>query len=179
MTKEEVEEHIIKVPEFTKSINLTQSNANKIELVLGDYQIEVRDGKTYAVKKKPVYPKSYEECCNIMSGISWERCLQYSTMPSYKFEEDLRDVLDILRKLLICRNAYWKIAGVQMGLGKPWKPDWCNEKIKYCLVDVPIYGGICKRQCEAKHVLAFPTEEMRDIFYENFKDLIEHCKTLL
>ena len=26
---------------------------------------------------------------------------------------------------------------------------------------------------------AFPTEEMRDAFYENFKDLIEQCKELL
>ena len=28
-------------------------------------------------------------------------------------------------------------------------------------------------------VLAFPTKEMRDAFYENFKDLIEQCKELL
>ena len=28
-------------------------------------------------------------------------------------------------------------------------------------------------------ILAFPTEEMRDAFYENFKDLIEQCKELL
>jgi hypothetical protein len=28
-------------------------------------------------------------------------------------------------------------------------------------------------------ILAFPTEEMRDTFYENFKDLIEQCKELL
>ena len=28
-------------------------------------------------------------------------------------------------------------------------------------------------------ILTFPTEEMRDAFYENFKDLIEGCKELL
>jgi hypothetical protein len=28
-------------------------------------------------------------------------------------------------------------------------------------------------------ILAFPTEEMRDAFYENFKYLIEECKELL
>ena len=28
-------------------------------------------------------------------------------------------------------------------------------------------------------VLSFPTAEMRDVFYENFKDLIEQCKELL
>ena len=29
------------------------------------------------------------------------------------------------------------------------------------------------------HILSFPTEEMRDAFYENFKDLIELCKEFL
>lgn len=28
-------------------------------------------------------------------------------------------------------------------------------------------------------ILSFPTEEMRNIFYENFKDLIEECKEFL
>ena len=28
-------------------------------------------------------------------------------------------------------------------------------------------------------ILVFPTKEMRDAFYENFKDLIEECKELL
>ena len=66
-----------------------------------------------------------------------------------------------------------------MGLGKPWGLDWCNEKIKYCLVNIPIYGGVCKRQyTDIKCILAFPTEEMRDAFYENFKDLIEKYKEL-
>lgn len=28
-------------------------------------------------------------------------------------------------------------------------------------------------------ILIFPTEEIRDIFYENFQDKIEECKELL
>ena len=38
--------------------------ADEVELNLGDYEIEVRDGRTYAVKKKPKYPTTYEECFN-------------------------------------------------------------------------------------------------------------------
>lgn len=33
--------------------------------------------------------------------------------------------------------------------------------------------------CIANYLLDFPTAEMRDAFYENFKDLIEQCKELL
>ena len=34
----------------------SENYEDEVELQLGDYEIEVRDGKTYAVKKKPVYP---------------------------------------------------------------------------------------------------------------------------
>ena len=148
--------------------------ADEVELNLGDYKIEVRDGRTYAVKKKPVYPKDYKKCCQIVGGIAFERHLQYDTIPSYKFEEDLRDTLENLRKLTICRNAYWKIAGEQMGLVKPWEPDWDNLSTNHEFIKVSkgcfIYSS---------RVLVFPTEEMRDAFYENFKDLIESCKEFL
>lgn len=158
--------------------------ADEVELNLGDYKIEVRDGRTYAVKKKPVYPNDYKKCCLIVGGIAFERHLQYDTTPSYKFEEDLRDSLEILRKLTICRNAYWKIAGEQMGLGKPWKPDYTDESyeqgspIKYVIY----YTGthiIKGQKCTPSYILSFPTEEMRDTFYENFRNEIEQCKELL
>jgi hypothetical protein len=44
---------------------------DEVELNLGDYEIEVRDGKTYAVKKKSKYPITYEECCGIL-GITFD-----------------------------------------------------------------------------------------------------------
>ena len=34
---------------------------DEVELQLGDYEIEVRNGKTYAVRKKSVFPKTYDE----------------------------------------------------------------------------------------------------------------------
>ena len=82
-------------------------------------------------------------------------------------------------KLLICRAAYWKIAGDQMGLGKPWKPDWLNtEQDKFVLYTHN--NVICLNRFVLGHsVLAFPTAEMREAFLENFKGLIEMCKELL
>ena len=38
--------------------------ADEVELNLGDYEIEVREGRTFAVKKKSKYPKTYVECCD-------------------------------------------------------------------------------------------------------------------
>ena len=152
--------------------------ADEVEVILGDYEFVLKDGKTYFVKKKPIYPKNYKKCCQIVGGIASERHLQYDTIPSYKFEEDLRDSLETLRKLYICRDAYWKIAGEQMGLGKPWKPDWNNVSDKHCIYF--IIGEIWLTECQTRQcTLAFPTAEMSDAFYDNFKELFDKCNELL
>lgn len=96
-------------------------------------------------KKKKEYPKTYEECCMVLQ----DACMTHKG--GYK-----SNLIQTLQKLLICRDAYWKIAGEEMGLGKPWEPYYTNTM-----------------------VLSFPTEEMRDAFYENFKSEIESCKELL
>ena len=148
----------------TASVIFNSENyEDEVELQLGDYEIEVRDGKTYAVKKKPVYPKTYEECKEMLDENMY-----------YGFS-----VFKTLQNLIICRDAYWKIAGEEMGLGKTWKPDWkhLNRKF-YCIYNSK--NNIVKNVTYGENkILAFPTEEIRDAFYENFKDLIESCKELL
>ena len=116
------------------------------------------------------YPKSYEECCKVLN--LGEDGRLYTK--GYK-----SSLIQDLQKLLICRDAYWRIAGVQMGLGKPWKPDWkAGDQKKYCIYND--CDNIAKGGWHfANTILAFPTEEMRDAFYENFKTEIEICKELL
>jgi hypothetical protein len=66
-----------------------------------------------------------------------------------------------------------------MGLGKPWKPNWEDESDKFTIEY--FYNNIdtdTLRTYES-HMFAFPTAEMRDAFYENFKEEIEECKELL
>lgn len=141
--------------------------ADEVELYLGDYEIKVRDGRTFAVKKKPVYPKTIEECVKLL-GVDFRLDID-----SYK-----RKLMAYFYRLILCRDAYWKIAGEQMGLGKPWEPDWNEATAKYTIV--VIENKLEKRYALTQnYILAFPTIEMRDTFYENFKDLIENCKELL
>ena len=144
----------------------TQNYENEVELQLDDYEVVVRDGKTYAVRKKPAYPTTYEECRAMLN-------YNIGSMSGYK-----ASLLASLQDLLICRDAYWKIAGEEMGLGKSWEPDWSTSEPKYVLACT--CNGT-EKQWETTYckTLAFPTEEMRDVFFENFKDLIECCKALL
>ena len=80
-----------------------------------------------------------------------------------------------------CRDAYWKVYGEQMELGKPWKPDWDDDEwsdMYYISFDGKHIDKEKGYPC-CNMILIFPTAEMRDTFYENFKSLIENCKELL
>ena len=116
---------------------------------------------------KSTYPGSYEECCYILDIDFID-----NDAKGYKYEQ-----LYNLQKLLICRDAYWKIAGEQMGLRKPWKPDW-DGKTHYVIENHR--GDVsADLRWNTNAILVFPTEEMRDAFYENFIDLINECKDFI
>jgi hypothetical protein len=118
-------------------------------------------------KKKKEYPKTYEECSKI-APMTWGGV-------SFKHYNEL---LSSFYKLIICRDAYWKLYGEEMGLGKPWKPDWSIYEHKFCLgTDKDKVIEECVTT--GNRILAFPTKEIRDAFYENFKEEIERCKELL
>ena len=155
------------------------------------YEFECIENNEIILKlKQPVYPKTYEECCEVLVGRKpnpneipfdeMELCLVDSdNTQNIEFQNQYLFQLNYLFRLLMCRDAYWRIAGEQMGLGKPWEPDWSNhDTVKYCII---IDSNIISRQTNRNRqfTLSFPMREMRDAFYENFKDFIEKCKELL
>lgn len=161
---------------------------DELEYMVPDgYEIsEASKDKVFIKPIKSKYPKTYGECCDALS------IEPYYNLKYHTYEEGFHELatsnelialqgkLNIFGKLLICRKAYWKIAGEEMGLGKPWEPkhDY-DEEIFFIYCDR--VNGINKGQGfpTENYVLTFPTAEMRDTFYENFKDLIERCKELL
>ena len=67
-----------------------------------------------------------------------------------------------------------------MGLDKPWEPEYVAlEDNTYFTIQT--FNGEIDRSATSHRnaILAFTTIEMRDVFYKNFKDLIEQCKELL
>ena len=114
---------------------------------------------------KPVYPKTYEECREILNE-------QADVTYGYN-----RDILHNLQVLLVCRDAYWKIVGEQMGLSGSWKPNWSdtNEEVYGIQLSTDDTNMIYHESAS----FTFPTEEILNEFCKNFKDLIEQCKELL
>lgn len=109
------------------------------------------------------YPKTYEECAEILL----ERASVRNDI-GYK-----GDLLINLQRLLICRDAYWLIYN-------NWKPthkSGCDNTI----YNIHRFNEeVIKSATLHRHsLLEFPTEEMRDKFYENFKTLIFACKELI
>ena len=139
------------------------SYLNKIGPTVEEYLESV---KKY--RKSNQYPKTYGECRDALSLGEDDKLYT----KGYK-----ASLIQDFHKLIICRNAYWKIAGEQMGLGKPWRPSkyenvYCIFRFKGDIVkDNFVFGDSL--------ILEFPTEEMRDAFLENFGHLIELCKELL
>lgn len=147
-----------------------QDFGDKVRIRLGgDYEVKVEDNITYIVKKQPQYPKTYEECYDEDNN----------ELHFIYVDKNERDLYESFIKLIRCRNAYWKIAGEQMGLGKPWEPDWTDNYQKKWTIN--FYQGEIELTSETNvgFILAFPTKEMRDAFFENFKYLIKKCMRLI
>ena len=113
--------------------------------------------------KKISFPKSYDECCKILL----ERASSRNNI-GYKGE-----LIVNFQKLILCRNAYWFVYN-------NWKPthkSGCDNTIYtiHRFNEEVIKGATSHRHS----LLEFPTEEMRNEFYENFKTLIFACKELI
>ena len=149
------------------TIRLVEAQGTLISLSDG-YELRMYGDGVIVVKKHPQYPKTYKECCDVL-GLN----TMSNDVNGYKHELLIR-----FQELLIARDAYWKIAGEQMELGKSWKPDWKDDSDKYfiCYIKNELWMSNIS---DCNRFLVFPTAEMRDEFYENFKGLIEKCKELL
>ena len=136
-------------------------------------------------KKKKEYPKTYEECCGILGLLNVDLCFNadYRSFDASKEQWKKLGLMNQFYQLLICRDAYWKIAGEEMGLGKPWEPDYDSGCDKFGIICM---DGVVQKSNSTTNwerhlnkVFDFPTEEVRDAFKENFDPDIEICKELL
>ena len=151
---------------FENIVFPNENYADKVELCLGDdYEIVVEGGRTFVQRKKPKYPTTYEECCGVL-GMTYD----YPNIGMVSSKECC--LYSRFIRLIRCRDAYWNIAD-------NWEPDWNDNYQKKWIINFYQDKINLTNGTNVHFVLVFPTEEMRNAFYENFKDLIEKCKELL
>ena len=125
------------------------------------------------VKKRPAYPKTYEEACKIL-GFK-EPYKQEINANNSKYES----ILLTFYRLLLCRDAFWFVAGQELELEGNWKPDIVNGVYTASIINRS--GNVVKDSgfdCENK-LLMFHSDEVRNKFLESFGHLITVCKELI
>ena len=123
-------------------------------------------------------PKSWEDlmtvkgyCVDTFSKIEncCEECYTYKKNKNIFPTKEEAEACLALAQLCQLRDRY----------NDGWKPDWEDDgEIKYC---IEFFKGKIEKECHyvTKRVLCFRTQELRDEFLENFRDLIKIAKPLL
>lgn len=118
-------------------------------------------------KKASKYPQTYEECLKVLHI--------YNGLPDVEIWNAKPSECELFEKLIRlrrCRDAYWKLAG-------DWQPDWSDPDNTYYCIRVRL-NEVTKSQAHRENrFLVFPTEEMRDAFYDAFYSDIVDCKEFL
>jgi hypothetical protein len=143
------------------------------------YDDVVFDKETNKIKfvKKDSKPRSWEEYCKQVrdtfcfaidaEGYVTEQNRRVNPFVNeFNIEEEAK-AINALCKLIQLRDAWWG----------DWKPDWNSSDWKFIICVES--NKIRKASLCSNHCLAFPTIEMRDEFFETFRDLIEEAKSLL
>lgn len=82
--------------------------------------------------------------------------------------KELAQAILALCQLLYLRDIY----------NDGWQPDWKDRKQIYIIVSRDNAIG-CFENNTVSYPMAFKTSKLRDLFFENFKDLLEIAKPLL
>lgn len=142
-------------------ISLTKEKEGKYKVILPKHtKLEVINGEYYLIEDlSSKFPKTFNECAETLCFPSVDVMVGYQNILLEKYQQ-----------LIICRDAYWAILD--------WKPDYNDNKLKY-VIEYSYNEVGFERYQKTSRLLAFPTEEIRDIFYKNFKTLINDCKELI
>ena len=163
------------------SYKLSVHSGSKVEISFNPETHELinEDGIWYVVEKHPEYPLKFDDCANIVYGeMSWTN-LGISMTIGDLLDMQLEDKMCDLTRLIICRNAYWKLYGERNNLGKPWMPNFSGVGVNYGLYNLNNEIVKIDSVTSVNLILTFPNAKMRDKFYNNFRELIESCKEFL
>ena len=132
------------------------------------------------VLKKIERPRTWEEYCDKMKG----KTSYYVSSYDYEVKSSLFGDTPLVEEFdnkedAVAFDAFCKLRKMRKDWVKEWKPDWTNiYQPKYAIANSSnkLVDCTCR---EISHPLSFPTEEMRDEFFNCFKDLLEQAKSLL
>lgn len=165
LNKSKMEERTIKIS-LEKAIEWYKQGGDLKEVALQAFSEEELKDK--------VFPKSWNEY-NTKACYNDNRFNAGSIPGSADYchfaTKEEAEAFVALGKLIQLRNEYWR-------LDNNWQPNWSNRDMKFA---IGYENNKIARDCFHfnSQILVFRTAELRDKFYENFKDLIEEAKMFL
>ena len=151
----------------------------KIQVPVG-YEIDKENStfeKIIFKKDEKWLPKTWEDLQNI-KGSYVDRDSTVCDCAEHNTSIRNRNIFPTREEAEACK-ALAQLCQLRDRYNDGWKPDWNNGKeYKYSIV---INHGrpFVETYFNVQKVLSFKTEELRDKFLENFRDLIEIAKPLL
>ena len=142
------------------------------------YEVDTEKSTFEHIIFKPIQkqlPKSWEELdeikgwfVNTGSGTEYTQVGTYRHNRNVFATEEQAEAAVALAQLTQLREVY----------RQGWKPDWKDGSLKYSIdkYEGKIVGDLYFNR---SYFLAFQSEEVRDLFLTNFKDLIEKASPLL
>ena len=122
-------------------------------------------------------PKSWEELKNI-KGVFLSLNANISPFNNYHTEDKTnrniiptKELAEEILQFIQLSQCYYRYIG-------DWRPDWTKPIYKH-LIRVFRDELAVESYQNTRHFFAFPTTEMRDEFYTNFKEQLEKCKSLV
>lgn len=159
--------------------NINDMETKEIIIPQGWEIDEVRGNKIILMESKKELPKTWEECIAKIKDLEYIDTNGNIEKVDFNVNMVTDHINDIpiglgkpmlaLCKLLVCREIY----------RQGWKPNWYDCKTKKWTIECVNYNITSMTYMQTSKVLSFQSEEIRDQFLENFRDLIEEAKELI
>lgn len=148
---------------FSKARKATEQEKEKLFKAISDAGYEWDKQLKKLKEPRKELPKTWEEFCRIYTGIEEE---EYYIGIAVLGEEKVKAMCSFVQ-LIHLRDCY----------RNGWKPDFGKE---FHFISYDLFNGAVSKCGQFENrVLSFQSREIRDMFLENFRDLIEQTKELI
>lgn len=157
-----------------------------IEIPDGYTLVKVSDNEYKVVKKEKKLPDTWEEFCEmnpikpeeayvssngniiVIEGLIIKSKIRYpEQFCNFLPSKEKAEAIIALCQLIQLRDCY----------NDGWVPDWSTNNTKYC-ISLGEKGWFTSKSGTYQNIFAFHSEELRDKFFENFRDLLDKIKPL-
>jgi hypothetical protein len=161
---------------FLNFIKGDKVEQERLEKIFHKSYIEtlIKDG--FLEKTGKELPKTWEDLA-IIGGYFVDTYSDIVEIDKPVISEDLKNVFPTKEEAEACL-ALSQLCQLRDRYNDGWKPDWSILSDKHCIYR--LRGKVTTGPMRATtYCFAFKTQQLRDLFFENFRELIETAKPLL